>query len=164
VVFDGGPAFYLKDALGPRYLNYLLHHENQPIRALKLEQEVQPEKARVRTGGSIQTTLDDPAARARLRELEALRAEREEAREAGDEGRVNRLDGQIQEGEAGLRSLLPGDAGQRARCNVSQAVKAVRRTLERGNRKQRAFAAHLKQFVSLGIECMYLQPAGVLWR
>jgi hypothetical protein len=164
VVFEGGTAFYLIDTLGTGYLNYLLHHENEAIRALDLEKEIQPEKAKVRARGSIQRTLEGAAMRAKLRELETLRAEREEARDAGDEGRVSRLDGQIQKGEAELEGLLPGDAGQKARCNVSQAVKAVRRMIEKGNRKQRAFAAHLKQCLSLGFECMYIQPAGNIWR
>jgi hypothetical protein len=164
VIFDGGTAFYLKDTLGPKYLDPLLHRPNLAIRALDLEKEIQPEKAKVRARGSIQRTLEGAAMWAKLRELETLRAEREEARDAGDEGRASRLDGQIQKSEAELEGLLPGDAGQKARCNVSQAVKAVRRMLEKGNRKQRAFAEHLKQCLSLGFECMYIQPAGNIWR
>jgi hypothetical protein len=164
VIFDGGTPFYLPDTLGPEYLDYLLHRPNLAIRALDLEKEIQPEKAKVRAGGSIQKTLEGAAMRAKLRELETLRAEREEARDAGDEGQVVRLDGQIHEGESELDGLLPGDPGQKARCNVSQAVKAVRRMLEKGNRKQRAFAEHLKQCLNLGFECMYIQPAGNIWR
>ena len=164
VVFEGGTAFYLIDTLGTGYLDYLLHHENEAIRALDLEKEIQPEKAKVRARGSIPRTLEGPAARAKLRELETLRAEREEARDAGDEGWVNRLDREIESGESELEGVQPGDAGARARSNVSQAVGAVRRRLEKGNRKQRAFAEHLKQCLNLGFECMYIQPAGNIWR
>ena len=92
VIFDGGAAFYLGGTLGVKYLDYLLHRPNEPISALDLEKEIQPEKARARPKTSIQKTLDEAAARAKLQELDELRAEREEAQEAGDEGRVSRLD------------------------------------------------------------------------
>lgn len=164
VVFEGGRAFYLPDGLGPRYLDYLLHHENESIRALDLEKEIQPEKVKARARTSSQKTLEGAAARAKLRELAELRAEREQAQEHGDEGQVGRLDGEIERREAELVGLQPGDAGQRARSNVSHAVGVVRRWLKRGNAKQRAFAEHLKVCVSLGFECMYVQPKGKVWR
>lgn len=160
VIFDGGTAFYLCDTLGARYLDYSLHHANVPISAFDLEVKIQPEKGRVRARTSIQNKVDMRGVRADLQALDELRTEREEAQEADDEGEVIRLDGLIEPLESGLKAGTTGDTGERARGNVSQAVAAVRRRLARGNRWERTFAEHLRQFLSLGYQCMYTQAEG----
>ena len=108
VVIDGGDRFYLENTLGARYLDYLLHHPNEPISAFDLEVIIQPEKGEARSRDSIQPE-SDPQARREYREaLRRLQAEREAARAAGDPEAVERLDG---EDRALACALKPGRLG-----------------------------------------------------
>ena len=165
VIFEGGTAFYLPDTLGARYLDYLLHRANVPISAFDLEVEIQPEKGEARSTTSIQHKIDARAKREYEQALRKLRADKEGAQEAGDQGEVSRLEGEIEVLESALKERGgTDDTGERARGNVTQALAAVRRRLARGNRWERALAEHLRQFLSLGYQCMYAQPEGEVWK
>ena len=164
VIFDGTLEFNLEDTLGARYLDYLLHHPNQVISAFDLEVAVRPEKAGARSRNSIQRGAEAETARAYLRELTRLTAEREEASESGELAEVDRLDREIEAFEEALRSSgLTGDTGERARSNVNKALAVVRRRLARGDRAEKAFGEHVERFVSVGYQCMYAQPGGECW-
>lgn len=164
VVFDGGAEFSLENTLGARYLDYLLHHPNEPISAYDLEVAIQPEKASVRPKDSIQTKLDPDAVRQYLRELSRLRSQREGADKDGDLGEVDRLDGEIDALEQALKGgNESGDAGERARGNVGKAIAAVRRKLKQGGKSEKAFADHIDRFVDTGYQCMYHQEGDDTW-
>jgi hypothetical protein len=164
VVFDGGAEFYLRDTLGVRYLDYLLHRPNQAISAFDLEVAMEPGKAGARARGSIQRKVDGETVRSYLRELTRLRSEREEAGESGNWAESERLDVEIAAMEEALCAKgVMGDAGERARVNVSKAVNRVRQVLAGGRELERAFARHIGQFVSLGYKCVYQQPGGRAW-
>lgn len=165
VRYDGMAKFHLADKLGARYLGYWLHHANAPISAFDLERIIRPEKALVRAKDSIQGHLDAEAVRAYLRQLDALREQREEAAEDGNLARADQLDEAIAAIAAALKQ--PGqaaDAGERARVNVNKAVTAVLRHLRKGGVAEQAFGRHLEQFLSLGYECCYHQPPGTVWQ
>ena len=162
VIFEGSDSFHVNNHLGARYLNYLLHHPNMVISAYDLEVAVRPEKAGVRSKNSIQQKLGPETVKSYLRDLNRLRTEREEAQERGEPVEVDRLDAEIGDLEGALEGDgVTGDAGERARCNVSKAVAALRRELARGG--QHDFCRHIEQFVSLGYECVYNQPEGRVW-
>ena len=164
VVFDGSKEFYIEDTLGARYLDYLLHHPNQPISSFDLEVAVRPEKAAVRSRESFQQKADAKSKRIYLQELERLRGEREEASESGNAGEVDRLDEDIEVLEAEVRGgggII--DAGERARSNINKALAAVRRRLAKGNQLEVEFCAHIERFVSVGYECLYAQSRGEVW-
>jgi hypothetical protein len=164
VVFEGTDPFYVRNNLGARYLDYLLHHPNEVISAYDLEVSVQPEKAGARSRNSIQEKLDAETVKSYLRELNRLRGEREEAEERGERVEVDRLDAEIGALEEALEGGgVSGDAGERARCNVSKAVAALRRELASGGPAEREFYRHIEQFVSLGYECVYSQSEGRVW-
>jgi hypothetical protein len=76
---------------------------------------------------------------------------------------VERLQGEISALEAATKKKagIAGNAGERARNNVRKAIGAVINRLKTGNQHQKAFAAHLGNFVSLGYEVSYLQPGGM---
>ena len=63
VVFEGSKEFYVEDTLGARYLDYLLHHPNQPISSFDLEVAVRPEKAAVRSRETFQQEADSKSKR-----------------------------------------------------------------------------------------------------
>jgi hypothetical protein len=88
VIFAGSRAFRLRNTLGARYLDYLLHKPNEPMRAFDLEVQVQPEKAEARSTNSIQPESDPQAKREYRQELGRLQAERAGAQAAGDRGEV----------------------------------------------------------------------------
>jgi hypothetical protein len=164
VRYDGMPKFHMAVNLGPRYIEHWLYHPNAPISSFDLERVVRPEKALVRAKDSIQGHQDAEAVRAYLRQLDLLRQQREEAAEDGNLARADQLDEDIAAIEAALRS--PGkaaDAGERARVNVNKAVTAVLRRLRKGGPAEQAFGRHLEQFLSLGYECCYHQPPGIIW-
>lgn len=163
VIFEG-QELHVAHSLGARYLDYLLHHPNQPISAFELELAVAPEKGSARAIDSFTATKDSKAARQTLRELDRLRAERDEAEQDGQYGKAAELDGEI----AALEEQLNGghrhhDSGERARNNVRKAIGKVLRRLQRGDAAQKAFAAHVGQFVNTGYACMYQQPPGGEW-
>ena len=164
VVFDGSAEFPVEDMLGVKYLDYLLHRANEPISAYDLEVAIQPDRATVRTKDSIQKKADPDAVRQYLRELNRLRSQREQAEKDGDLGQVDRLDRDIEALEAALKGGdESGDAGERARGNVSKAIAAVKRKLKRGGKAEQAFGEHIERFVDTGYQCMYNQEAGNMW-
>jgi hypothetical protein len=162
VIFGGRP-FRLRNTLGARYLNYLLHEPNKATRAFDLEVEVQPEKGEARSGNSIQPESDPQAVREYRQALRQLEAEKAAARAAGDRGEVERLAGQIVALESALKGGGGGDTGERARDNVRKAVAAVTEQLSEGGPEERALAEHLRTRLSIGHECLYSQPQGRIW-
>jgi hypothetical protein len=163
VVFGGGEPFYLEDTLGGSYVNYLVHHPNEPISAFELEVVVQPEKGLARCRNSIQPQSDARARREYGQALRRLEVKREEARAAGEVEEVGRLEGQIEALAAALKGGDGADTGERARDNVRKAIAAVRAQLRRGGPEARAFERHLRTHLSIGHECLYGQPEGRIW-
>jgi hypothetical protein len=164
VVFAGGGRFHLENTLGARYLDYLLHHPNDPISAFALEVAIEPEKGEARSTTSIQRSIDARAKREYRRALAKLRADQENAQAAGDRGEVSRLEGEI----AALESALnerggSDDTGERTRGNVRKAINATVQRLLKGGQHERAFAEHIRERVSKGYTCMYSQPQGRIW-
>ena len=165
VVFDGGPGIFIEDTLGARYLDYLLHHPREPITAYDLEVTITPEKADVRAKNTMQKGLDPDASRSYLREIEKLRSERERAADEQRADEVERLDGEIANVEAALSTgAVVADTGERARGNVSKAIRAVQRKLLKGDKHEKAFASHLDSCVSMGYNFCYSHPAGGVWQ
>lgn len=162
--FDGG-HFYLIDSLGAKYLDYLLHHPKESIRAFDLEIAIRPEKAGARPKNSIQNDLDSHAIHEYLRDLDRLRNERDKAKEDADESKIEGLDEQIEFIETALekKRQFP-DTGEQARDNVRKAIGAVREKLRKGNKYGKAFGKHIEQFVDTGYECIYKQPEGRIWK
>jgi len=164
VVFDGGQEFYVQDTLGASYLDYLLHHPNEPIGAFELEVAVTPEKGEVRSRNSIQPESDPQALREYRQELGRLQAEREDARGAGKQQEVARLESEIKVLELALKRGCAGaDAGERARINVRKAVAVVMAQLRKSGPQARAFAEHLDRHLSTGYTCLYSHPQGRIW-
>jgi hypothetical protein len=164
IVFDGGQPFFLKDTLGIRYLNYLLHHPNEPISAFDLEVAIVPDKQEARALNSIQPQVDGRAKREYRQALHRLQAVREEAQAKGDLSTVSRLGGDIEALESALKDGGgPSDAGERARLNVHKAIRLVLSNLLSGGEDQRAFAQHVREAVSLGYKCLYNQSQGRIW-
>jgi hypothetical protein len=164
VVFAGGEPFYLPDTLGAKYLDYLLHHPNEPIGAFDLEVAITPEKGEARSRNSIQPESDAQALREYRRELRRLEAEREEARAEGEQVRAAEIGAEIE----ALKAAINGgdratDTGVRAHNNVRLAVRSVTRRLSKGSMAERAFAEHLKTQLSTGLECLYSQSEGRVW-
>jgi hypothetical protein len=164
VVFAGGEPFYLPDTLGARYLDYLLHHPNEPIGAFDLEVAITPEKGEGRSRNSIQAESDAQALREYRQELRRLEVEREEARAEGEQERAAEMGAEIE----ALKAAINGggratDTGARAQNNVRLAVRAVTVRVSKGGLAERAFAEHLKSHLSAGLECLYSQPLGRIW-
>ena len=150
MVCGGGRAFRLRNTLGARYLDYLLHEPNEPIRVFDLEVEVQPEKGEARARDSFQPESDAQAMREYRQELGRLQMKA--ARAAGEPEKVARLEG---EGAA--------DTGERAFDNVRKALRVVLQQLRSGGPEEQAFAEHLRTHLSIGFECLYTQPQGRIW-
>jgi hypothetical protein len=164
VRFEGRPEFFVWDTVGVRYVDYLVHHPSQPIRAFELERRILPEKGAIRSGTGVREKLDPDTMKRYLREVERLRAEREQAADDGQEGETMRLDGEIEAMEGELERLgTKADAGSRARDNVRKAIDGLVRKLARGDEGERALAAHIRQFVSLGYEVLYTRTYGEVW-
>ena len=165
VVFDGNPEFHVGNTVGARYLDWLLHHPNEPIGALDLEKAVIPEKATARSPEAFDSGLDGKAIRGYLREVGTLRAERDVAKESGDTAEVERLEKDIEIIEGQLkRTGRSKDSGEKARGNVRKAIAAVKRKLAKGDKYQKAFLKHIGSMVKTGYKCEYVQPQGKIWQ
>ena len=151
IVFGSGRAFRLRNTLGARYLDYLLHEPNEPIRAFDLEVEVQPEKGEARVRDSFQPESDPQAMREYRRALRRLEAEKADAQAAGDRERVEDLNGQIAALESALKAGGAADTGERARDNVRKAIAVVMEQLGDGGPEEKAFAEHLRTHLSIGL-------------
>jgi len=166
VVFGGGAVFHINNTVGAKYLDYLLHHPNVEISAFDLEVAIRPEKSEVRSANSAQQRVDARAKREAAAELAELQAELEAAEGSGAPETVDRLKeeiGRVQQ-VIGDESLLNGDTGERARNNVRKAIGKVVDALRKGTKEEKAFAAHIDQFVSLGYKIRYNQPGGHVWQ
>ena len=165
IIFEGRPRFTLPKNLGGTYLDYLLHHPNKPEHALKLEMRARAEKETARAEDTAQAVRSARAKQKVQEELRGLARDLLEAEEAGNGAAVERLKQEILAVKAADKTQMDitADSGERARNNVRKAITAVIRHLYRGNKHQKAFAAHLAQFVSLGYEVSYNQPGGDLW-
>jgi hypothetical protein len=164
VIFAGGGRFHLENTLGARYLDYLLHHPNDPISAFDLEVAIEPEKGEARARTSIQPTIDPRARREYERALGKLRADQESAQEAEERAEVSRLDGEIEALELALNERGGTEnTDERARGNVRRALGVVIGKLLKGGEHEGAFAEHLRSHLSTGYECLYSQPEGKIW-
>jgi hypothetical protein len=164
VMFGGAAPFYLEDTLGSKYLNYLLHHPNEPISAFDLEVAILPEKGEARARDSIQPGSDARALAEYREELLRLQAKRRELEAAGDADGLERLDNEVAALEAALTgSAAAADTGKRAFDNVRKAVGTLRKHLRQGGLEERAFEEHLRCQLSLGHECLYSAPDGRVW-
>ena len=164
IIFAGGGLFHLENTLGARYLNFLLHTANDPILAFGLEVKIEPAKGEARSTTSIQAAIDPRARREYERALRALRADKEGAQAKGNQDEISRLAGEIAALESELKDRSGEDhTAERARGNVRRAIDAVVRKLLEGGGDERAFAEHIRQRVSTGYECMYVQPQGRIW-
>ena len=88
VVFGGERAFHLRNTLGARYVDYLLHHPNGPISAFELEVIVLPEKGEARVRNSIQPESDARAWGEYQEALRRLRASKAGGGGGGGPGRA----------------------------------------------------------------------------
>ena len=164
IIFAGGRLFHLENTLGARYLDYLLHTANDPILAFGLEVKIEPAKGEARCTTSIQATMDSRMRRDCERALRELRAKKAAAQEKVDQAQISGLDSEILALESALNERSGEDhTGERARGNVRRAIDAVVRKLLKGGADERAFAQHIRDRVSTGYECMYIQPQGRIW-
>jgi hypothetical protein len=165
VVFEGRPRFTVPNTLGSKYVDYLLHNPNQPVRVLELEALIRADKKDVRAAGSTQSHQDGQTKKEVQRELLELQKELQEAEEADNPGAVGRIQQEIRALKSADKAQagITADAGERARNNVRKAVGAVIRRLRRGNAHQKAFAAHLGQHLKLGYEVIYSRDGGDEW-
>jgi hypothetical protein len=162
VVFAGGRAFRLRNTLGARYLDYLLHEPNDPISAFDLEVEVQPEKGEARVRDSFQPESDAQSMREYRQELGRLLMET--AQVAGEPEEVARLEGEMEALKSALKGAGAADTGERARVNVRKAVVVVLGQLRKRGPEEKALAEHLRRHLSTGYECLYSVPEGRIWQ
>ena len=164
VVFAGSPEFLLNKTLGTEYVDYLLHHPNDPISAYDLEMKIRPDKIAARPKDSIQKNLDPETIREYLRRLDKLRDQRDEAAEDGNDSKVDLLDEEIDALETEVnKNVSASDSGERARGNVGKAISALKKILSKGEPCEKAFGLHIEQLVNTGYECLYNQPLGNIW-
>jgi tetratricopeptide (TPR) repeat protein len=181
IAFEG-QLFRLKDAKGLRYLSRLLEDPGREFHVLDLvtlEEGPPPEilgsapgqmdrRARVGNAGPV---LDPEAKVAYRRRLEELEAEIAEADAWRDTPRAERAREekaflvQALAGAVGLggRDRLAASAGERARINVTRAIKAA---LARIQEHSPALGRHLGRTIRTGIYCSYAPDPRVpgAWR
>jgi tetratricopeptide (TPR) repeat protein len=158
----------LKNAKGYDYIRSLLRHPNATVHVLDLAMSpsaeegsvAREERLGIRSWKEPGDPTLDPRARAQYRErLRDLRAELAEAEGNNDSGRVERLRGEI---DFLVRELVqvagPGRRGrpaaqaERARLNVTRAIKAAIRRIAEGDPE---LGRYLDTTIRTGMFCSY---------
>jgi len=169
-----GTVSRLRDSKGMRVLAQLLEDPGRPHPSLDLERLRSPgddSTARAVASGDAGELLDEVARRAYRARLAELRAAVEEAdalRRADDVGAMREeMDFLTRELSRALglggRSRVAGSTAERARLNVTRAVKSALRRVEGANLD---LAAHLGATVRTGTVCVYTPDprAPITWR
>ncbi|MBI1816713.1 MAG: AAA family ATPase [Deltaproteobacteria bacterium] len=178
-VGEGMAPLRLKDTKGLRYIAHLLRHPSREFHALDLiahkPDSVTPAAAQIdqlsdeqrqqlglRAGnlGDLGALLDPQARAAYKRQLQSLRAELEEATRFNDLGRITSTQNEIEfltrelARAVGLhgRTRSGPSATERARVNVTRAIKAVLKRIADGDS---ALGRHLSTTIKTGTFCSY---------
>lgn len=166
---SGRAVFFLKDAKGLRDLQCLLSNPGQEVHVVQLVQEGEPAErppkgAALPEGTSISDDdslplLDGQAKAAYQQQMRDLEAEREEAEAFNDEGRVYRIQLEIDAlNDEILKSLYYGrdrwDPKQvrRAANNVTRRIADA---IDKIDEHDAALAHHLRSTVRRGMFCVY---------
>jgi hypothetical protein len=163
-----GRTVYVPDAKGLRDLHCLLGQPGQDVAAVRL---LDPHDGTAEAAGAMgaDDVLDDEAKRRYRLHLDRLDAEIDRAVGQGDDRRAAAYDREraalLDElrRSAGLagRSRKLGDAGERARKNVTGRIRDALRRLDEQHPE---LAAHLRQVVSTGTTCRYAPDREMRWR
>ena len=169
VVFDGR-EFRVRHSKGLGYLAVLLGRPGVDVAALELaggaaagRAPAEPGAAERRSAGRRRRPRTCPRPRAKAayrRRLDELQAERDEAEAFNDAGRSERARNEYAAVAAELRSALglggrdrrPGSPAERARLNVTRAIRAA---IEHLGEHDASLAAHLGANVHTGRVCVY---------
>jgi tetratricopeptide (TPR) repeat protein len=175
IAFEGEP-FRLKDSKGLRYLAVLLANPGREIGALDLVRQVEgaPEPVRRLSGREAAETglsaseftdlgavLDEQAKAAYRSRLAELEEELEEAERWSDPERAAKARQELEFFAAELsravglggRDRRAGSAAERARVNVTRAIKAA---IDRIGEHSPPLRRHLERTVRTGTSCVYL--------
>jgi DNA-binding NarL/FixJ family response regulator len=167
VAYDG-EVQYLKDSVGLLYLSRLLARPGREIHALDL---VSARGVAETDSGHAGPVLDERAKAEYRRRLTDLQEDIEEADRWADSARAsalrNEMDQIIDELARGTglggRDRVAASAAERARVNVTKAIKATVKRIGQGNR---ALGRHLDVSVQTGTFCSYApeDPSAIDWR
>jgi len=171
VAFEGD-RFQVKDQKGLRYLHHLLSHPGREVHVLDLvaladgqaaatvrRSEAQQHGVEL-DGGAAPELLDERALQAYRRRLRELNAEIAEAEAHNDAGQVARLRQESEmignelnraSGRGGRSRKLP-DALERARLNVTRALRTAQRQLGQHSSE---LGRHLARTLRTGQSCCY---------
>jgi hypothetical protein len=164
ISFDG-QSFRLRDSKGLRYLALLLAAPGREIHALELVGSDRGGAAPRRDGpttaeGDAGEVLDAEAKAAYRRRIAELETEVQEAREWNDPTRAAKAEEELEflvnelAGAVGLggRDRRAGSAAERARVNVTRAIRAA---LDRIEEHSPDLGRHLASTIRTGIYCSY---------
>ncbi len=157
----GATRFRLKDTRGLGYIVELLRHPNRDLHALELAAADPSSSSKLGDAGAH---LDAAARAAYKTRLEDLRLDLSRAKESGDHEAAERLEDEVdfltreltRALGLGGRERRAGSAAERARLNVTRAIKASEKAIE-------AFcphlARHLEGTIRTGMFCSYVPEA-----
>jgi len=180
VVYEGSVA-RLRDSKGMRYLSVLLAHPGREFHAVDLETSETDATVAPRSGpaelgvrpdlGDAGEMLDATAKAAYKARLDELRAELEEAEDFNDPARVAKTKEEIdfltselaRAVGLGGRDRRAASHAERARLNVTRAIRAAMGNLDRANPP---LGRHLSSTIHTGRFCSYTPDprAQVAWR
>ncbi|MDF3129455.1 hypothetical protein P0Y35_09645 [Kiritimatiellaeota bacterium B1221] len=165
VIYEGSTPFHIKDSMGSKYVDWLLHHPGKTIPCLELEQMIQKEKEGLRSGYNRDTNMDGAGksgVRKRLRELTMERAKLESE---GREAELKELDAEVQEIENALKGAnRSNDDGNRARDSVRKAIDRLYKNLNKTGAIEKSFSSYLKSKINAGYDIMFIRDSKVTWK
>ena len=175
----GGASFSLKDIKGLAYLCFLLQHPDEEFHALDL---IRGPGAEATDGSAVEASstgsglsigrlgdagemLDAQAKQEYRRRLGELRADLAELRERGDTVRGEAVEAEIDFIERELmravglggRDRHAGSAAERARLNVTRAIKSALRKIAEHHAD---LGELLESSIKTGLFCVYVPPPG----
>lgn len=166
IVFNNSKEMFLKNTLGARYLNHLLHHPFTLIHAIELESIVTPEKAGLRQRGVIIDPSKKTAIGRLVMKKRELERERDHEHESGNDIAASECQAEIDSIESELQQLQKKglDDGEKARSPISKAIHTAYHSLRKHFRHSEPFLAHLQECLSISHNLQYVPPQGITWR
>lgn len=163
--FDGETKF-LKDSVGLGYIGRLLLESNRDIPAVTLLAARAGIDPLVTTGSSGEV-LDDHARDEYGRRYRDLQEDLHEARENKDLGRIEKLEGEMEQLTNELANATGLGGRSRQKSDIEKVRKAVREAISRDigriGKQHEALGIHLTASITTGLTCRYSPEHEIDW-
>ena len=168
IVYAEGESIHMKDSMGLAYLRVLLRDPGMEFHVFDIVQKVRRKSNDLPEQAQPVEELDQKARQEYNKSLKELANERQKAKTAGDLASLQRINEETDfikralEEATGLggRDRTFGNSSERARVNVTKAIKTAIKSISESNPQ---LGEHLENSIRTGIRCIYDPQPSITW-